>query len=106
MKRLTGIASILLIVAFGALACGPGDLHLCEEYCNEMVDCAETLGQLESRSACERDCFDWLERYETVGCDERFLDLQECEIGLSCTTSYDVGKVCSSEIQRLNSCLE
>lgn len=106
MTRLRGWIWMVLLTAYLATACRPEEPHQCEEYCDEMVTCAETLGQLESRSACERDCFDWLERYETVGCDDQFISLKECQIDMSCTSSQDVGDICASEIQRLNSCIQ
>ncbi len=106
MTWLKGVTMMLLFTGFTVGACRPEEPHQCEEYCDEMLSCAETLGQLESRTACERDCFEWLERYETVGCEDQYLDLKECELDISCTSSQEVGDICATEIQRLNSCIQ
>ena len=79
---------------------------MCETYCNEMVDCAEMFNQPESRSRCERECFEDLDAYETSACERRYLDLLECQADISCTEEYDVGDNCASEIEDLVRCVE
>ena len=106
MRQLMSICSVLMVVLLVTTGCRPQDEHLCEEYCDEMVDCAETINQLESRSACERECFDDLERYETVRCEDDYLDLVDCKHDLSCTEEYDVGTQCAGEIDRLDRCIQ
>ena len=106
MERLIHFGLIIVVVMLAASRCRPEDEHICEAYCDEMVECAETLDQPESRSRCERECFEDLDQYETAACEKRYLELVECQKDISCNEAYDVGDKCANEIEDLVQCVK
>ena len=96
----------LLSFFFLIPSCDDDKDHDCQIYCTSMGDCYQTINQPFSKTSCERSCFDDLEAYHSVGCDDRFLDLLRCQVDSSCTNLSNLTSNCASEIDRFSSCLE
>ncbi len=78
----------------------------CENYCYSMSDCYQLLDQPFSSSECLRNCTDNTERYSSVGCRNRYLDLLECKTDLSCADANNVSEDCAPETEDLVNCVE
>lgn len=104
------VRSILWTICFaacvGALSCNDDEKDPCELYCETMTDCYRMLDQPFSASSCRRDCYDNFERYGSVGCKNRYLDLVECKTDLSCTDANNVSEDCAPETEDLIQCIE
>ncbi len=90
-----------------ALSCNNEDEpDSCERYCGEMSDCYRLLDQPFSTSECKRSCYDNMERYASVGCKARYVDLIECKTDLSCSDANNVSEDCAPESEDLVDCVD
>ena len=106
-----GVRLISMLAGFCALfllsACNNEDEpDPCETYCSTMGDCYRMLDQPFSGSSCRRDCYDNFERYASVGCKNRYLDLVECKTDLSCSDANSVSEDCAPETEDLIQCVQ
>lgn len=106
MKHLKMMLGMLFVVSAWTIGCNVDDEDECDVYCREMTRCSELMDQPFSNASCERDCRDDLQAYDLIGCEDRYLDLIECEGDLSCNDANDVGDECAPEIDRLYRCLD
>jgi hypothetical protein len=97
---------VALISAWIASCSEDDENDPCDFYCATMSKCYQTLDQPFSATACRRDCHDNIERYASVGCKTRYLDLLECKTDLSCADANNVSEDCASETNSLINCVE
>jgi len=101
---LTGVigASLCLL----ALACEDEDEpDDCQIHCAAEEDCQLASDQPFSESRCVRQCREDVEAYDLVGCGDDFLDLLDCQDGLSCNQWNDYSTYCATEINRFDNCM-
>ena len=98
------IVCIAIPFMFFLVSCGEEEPDICESYCGEMSDCYRLLDEPFSGSECKRKCYDNMERYSSVGCRGRYIDLVECKTDLSCTDANKVSEICAPETEAAVKC--
>jgi hypothetical protein len=101
------IYTVCILTAVLVMSCNDDDEPTpCEKYCGTMSECYQLLDQPFSSSECNRTCYDNMERYTSVGCQNRYRDLLECKTNLSCSDANNVSEDCAPEADDLVQCVD
>ena len=106
-QRLLEGVLLVALLALGIAGCRDReDPDICEVFCAEAAHCHQLEEQWFSESRCDEDCHEQWEGYRLIDCGEAFVELKECEEGLSCSEWGNYSMRCDYEVELLKSCIQ
>ena len=104
--RLDQFVIILTVSCLAYLTTGCREEKIWEAFCIAAKKCAHETDQMFSKTECEREYKESVERHKSVHCGVPYEDYLDCQMSLSCASWTDVSDDCANDIDRLNRCLE